>query len=57
MPQKVKGDYILLNGVRYVICAPTYINVSVGVSIPDMGKNNTLRNRHLYSEKENIKQE
>ena len=35
--EKVKGDYILLNGVRYVICAPTYINVSVGVSIPDMG--------------------
>ena len=27
---QVTGDYVTVNGVRYVICDPTYINASVG---------------------------
>ena len=32
----VNGDYITLNGERYVVCDPTYFGVPVGVTMPDM---------------------
>ncbi len=32
----VKGDYLSLDGKRYVVCDPTYINASVGMTMPDM---------------------
>ena len=32
----VEGDYIDLNGKKYVICDPTYIGAPIGVSMPDM---------------------
>lgn len=32
----VKGDYIVLDGRRYVIADPTYINAPVGLTMPDM---------------------
>lgn len=33
---EVKGDYIMLDDHRYVICDPTYIGAPVGVTMPDM---------------------
>lgn len=32
----VKGDYIMQDGQKYVICDPTYINAPVGMTMPDM---------------------
>lgn len=36
----VRGDYILLNGHRYVIADGTYINAPVGSTMPDMDNSN-----------------
>ena len=32
----VKGDYINLNGERYLVCDPTYIGAPIGATMPDM---------------------
>ena len=32
----VKGDYIMLNGEKFVVCDPTYIGASVGRTMPKM---------------------
>ncbi len=37
--ENVTGDYIMLNGNKYVVCDPTYIGAPVGATMPDM--NNT----------------
>lgn len=34
--QEVKGDYILLNNRRFVVCDPTYIGAPVGATMPGM---------------------
>ena len=34
--QDVKGDYILLQGKKYVVCDPTYIGALVGVTMEGM---------------------
>ena len=34
--ENVKGDYIELDGQRYIICDPTYIGAPVGLTMPDM---------------------
>lgn len=34
--ESVNGDYIELNGRKYTICDPTYINAPVGATMPDM---------------------
>lgn len=34
--EDVKGDYIMCNGQRYVICDPTYIYAPVGATMPGM---------------------
>ena len=34
--QQVTGDYILLNGNKFVICDPTYIGAPVGLTMPNM---------------------
>ena len=34
--QNVAGDYIMLNGKKYIICDPTYIGAPVGLTMPDM---------------------
>lgn len=34
--EQVKGDFILLNGKRFVVCDGTYIGAPVGVTMPDM---------------------
>ncbi|OPX27628.1 MAG: hypothetical protein B1H05_00370, partial [Candidatus Cloacimonas sp. 4484_140] len=30
----VPGDYVFVNGKKYLICDPTYINANIGVSMP-----------------------
>ena len=37
--ENVKGDYILLNGQRYIVCDPTYIGAPVGLTMPNMDNN------------------
>jgi len=34
--QPVKGDYILLNGSKFVVCDPTYIGAPAGLTMPNM---------------------
>lgn len=34
--ENVAGDYIVLGGRRFVVCAPTYIGAGVGLTMPDM---------------------
>mgnify|MGYP003290172089 CR=1 FL=1 len=34
--QDVKGDYLIINGKKYVVCDPTYINAPVGATMPNM---------------------
>lgn len=34
--EPVSGDYIVVDGKRYTICDPTYINAPVGMTMPDM---------------------
>ncbi len=34
--ESVKGDYISVNGNRYIVCDPTYIGAPVGCTMPDM---------------------
>lgn len=34
--ENIQGDYLVVNGKRYVVCDPTYINASVGRTMPDM---------------------
>lgn len=36
-PSDVKGDYVMVDGVKYVVCDPTYINAKVGMMMPGMG--------------------
>ena len=37
--QQVKGDYVLLNGYKYIVCDPTYIGAPVGLTMPNMDNN------------------
>lgn len=34
--EDVKGDHIMLNGMKFVVCDPTYIGAPVGKTMPDM---------------------
>jgi hypothetical protein len=47
--ENVKGDAVIYDGVRYVICDPTYINADVGDCMPDLRSTNptivTWRNK------------
>ena len=38
-PEEVTGDYILLEGERYIVCDPTYIAATVGRTMPGMDNN------------------
>ena len=31
----VPGDYLLIDGRKYTVCDPTYINAGVGMTMPD----------------------
>jgi hypothetical protein len=35
-PSEVEGDYLLVGGDRYIICDPTYINATIGMTMPGM---------------------
>lgn len=37
----VKGDYLLIDGTKYVVCDPTYIGASIGMAMPDCKKEGT----------------
>ena len=34
--EDVSGDYLVVNGKRYVVCDPTFINANVGRTMTDM---------------------
>lgn len=34
--QDVRGDYLVLNGRKFVVCDPTYIGASIGATMPGM---------------------
>jgi len=34
--QDVKGDYVLYNSTKYIVCDPTYIGAPIGSTMPDM---------------------
>jgi len=38
--ENVKGDAVIYDGVRYVICDPTYINADAGDCMPDLRSTN-----------------
>ena len=35
LPKEVKGDHVVYKGKKYAVTDPTYINASVGISMPD----------------------
>lgn len=37
--ENVPGDYVVLNGKRFVVSDPTYIGAPVGMTMPDMDNN------------------
>lgn len=37
--EQVKGDYIALNGSKYLVCDPTYIGAPIGMTMPEMDNN------------------
>lgn len=34
--QDVKGDHVMINGEKYTVCDPTYVNAGVGMTMPGM---------------------
>lgn len=34
--QDIKGDYLIVNGKKYIICDPTYIGAPIGATMPGM---------------------
>lgn len=34
--EDISGDYIIYNDTKYIVCDPTYINASIGLTMPDM---------------------
>jgi hypothetical protein len=32
----LSGDYVMVDGEKYLICDPTYINANIGMSMPDL---------------------
>lgn len=34
--ETIPGDYFVVDGTRYLICDPTYINASIGRTMPGM---------------------
>lgn len=33
-PEEVEGDYLLLDGRKFMVCDPTYINAEIGMTMP-----------------------
>lgn len=34
--ENIKGDYIRIEGIKYIVCDPTYIGAPIGMTMPDM---------------------
>lgn len=34
--EEIKGDYLRINGTKYLICDPTYIGAPIGMTMPEM---------------------
>ena len=34
--EDIPGDYFIVNGKRYLVCDPTYINAPIGWTMPGM---------------------
>lgn len=34
--QDIRGDYLILNGKKFIVCDPTYIGAPIGATMPDM---------------------
>lgn len=37
----VRGDYLMVDGTKYVVCDPTYIGATIGMAMPDCKKEGT----------------
>lgn len=51
--EEVRGDYLTIDNRRFVVCDPTYINASIGESMPTVDSNNimiTVLKRNSYDE-------
>ncbi|MBQ8221442.1 MAG: hypothetical protein IJZ31_09615, partial [Bacteroidaceae bacterium] len=33
-PETISGNYVSLNGQRYLVCDPTYIGADIGMAMP-----------------------
>lgn len=50
---EVQGDYLTIGNRRFIVCDPTYINASIGESMPTVDSNNimvTVLKRNSYDE-------
>ena len=36
MGEDVKGDFIRINGIKFLVCDPTYIGAPIGMTMPEM---------------------
>ena len=34
--EEITGDYLILDGRKYLVCDPTYINAPIGIQMPTM---------------------
>ena len=51
--KEVSGDYLTIDNRRFIICDPTYVNASVGESMPTVDSGNikvTVLKRNVYDE-------
>lgn len=51
--EEVRGDYLTIDNRRFIVCDPTYINASIGESMPTVDSNNimiTVLKRNSYEE-------
>lgn len=51
--KEVQGDYLTIDNRRFIICDPTYVNASVGESMPTVDSGNikvTVLKRNVYDE-------
>ena len=40
--EEIEGDYLMLEGRKYIACDPTYIGADIGMSMPTMKKFNPV---------------
>ena len=39
-PENIDGDYLIIDGKKFIVCDPTYIGPSIGMAMPDYKKVN-----------------